>query len=501
MIRTGLLSLGAGALLALATDPEALQKEPSRTAEIRTTSIGRPTDIPSVKRNIALTARNYFLEHTHPASGLVRVVAKNFGPTTDYQDKERASIAATGFGLAVIANASKQGLVSRACAFNYCQRTLEFIDANYHDLTRNGWLFHYLHWQPDSASGKAKRWDRSEYSTIDTALFLAGALYCGQVFPNSRISELAEKFYARVDFKDMMTNGNAAPAKRTLSLSYHLEKGPRERPSGYSPWEWDHYAEHMLLLILALGSPNPDHRLPPEVWTAWERQSKTIAFKNLPPSVPDFKRAEDLIGYDRALFTHQYTHLFIDFRTFRDILGVNYFRNSVLATLYNREVCLNDPSSKTFRNGFWGLSAGDSPPKGSPNGDRSDRVRYHVSTPQRYDGTACIGCVPASAMFAPDVVLGDVLTWCQGRYGNRIWGRYGLADSMTLDEGGAEGWISPKVHGITVGPAFLALANLDEATSIWKDFMANPNIQRGLKAAGSAPRFKAQSRVRGGKAP
>jgi len=70
-----------------------------------------------------------------------------------------------------------------------------------------------------------------------------------------------------------------------------------------------------------------------------------------------------------------------------------------------------------------------------------------------------------------------------------------------LDEGGPEGWISPKVHGITVGPEFLALANLDEATSIWKDFMANPNIQRGLKAAGSAPRFKPQPKVRDGKSP
>jgi hypothetical protein len=257
---------------------------------------------------------------------------------------------------------------------------LEFIDANYRDLTRNGWLFHYLYWQPDSESGKAKRWDRSEYSTIDTALFLAGAIYSGQVFPNSRVSELAEKFYARVDFKDMMTNGNAAPAKRTLSLSYHPETGPRERPAGYSPWEWDHYAEQMLLLILGLGSPNPDHRLPPEVWTAWKRQSKTVEFKNLDPSVHGLKRSEDLIGYDRALFTHQYTHLFIDFRAFQDTFGVNYFRNSVVATLYNREVCLNDHSSKTFRNGFWGLSAGDAPPKEGTPGDQRDRVRYHVNT-------------------------------------------------------------------------------------------------------------------------
>jgi hypothetical protein len=482
--------LGVAALTALWADPEASQDEPSPARPIETASVGRPTDIPSLKGNIALTARDYFLEHTHPVSGLVRVVAKNFGPTTDHQDKERASIAATGFGLAVIANASKQGLVTRAFAFDYCKRTLEFIDANYDHLTRNGWLFHYLYWQPQGEPGKAKPWERSEFSTIDTALFLAGALYCGQVFPNSRVAELAEKFYARVDFKDMMTNGNTKPAKRTLSLSYHLEPGPRSRPAGYSPWEWDHYAEQMLLLVLGLGSPNPDYRLPPEAWTAWERQTKTVEFKALPPPAAGVKRSEALIGYDRALFTHQYSHLFLDLRTFRDVLGVNYFRNAVVATLHDRDVCRNDQSSKTFRDGFWGLSAGDAPPKGAANGDRRDRVRYHVNTPQRHDGTACLGCVPTSAMFAPDVVLGDVLTWCQGRYGKRLWGRYGLADGINLDEGGAEGWVSPKVHGITVGPEFLALANLDEATSVWKDFMTNPHIRRGLRTAAAAPRFR-----------
>jgi hypothetical protein len=67
--------------------------------------------------------------------------------------------------------------------------------------------------------------------------------------------------------------------------------------------------------------------------------------------------------------------------------------------------------------------------------------------------------------------------------------------------GGPQGWVSPKVHGITVGPEYLALANLEEATSVWKDFMANPHIQRGLMAAAAAPRLNAPPRVKGDKGP
>jgi len=281
-------------------------------------------------------------------------------------------------------------------------------------------------------------------------------------------------------------------------LSYRLEAVARGRPAGYSPWLWDHYAEHMLLLILGLGSPSTDHRLPPEAWTAWQRQAKTVDLRNLPslavegfdPRVaPALRHREELIGYDRALFTHQYTHLFVDLRNFEDRFGVNYFRNSVVATLDNREVCRSDASSRTFRHGFWGLSAGDAPAKEGAGGAGADRVRYKVNTPQRHDGTACIGSVPASAMFAPAVVLEDIVRWCRGPYGYRLWGRYGLADGINLDRGGPQGWISPKVHGITVGPEYLALANLEEATSVWRDFMANPHVQRGLKAAASAPWF------------
>jgi hypothetical protein len=328
-------------------------------------------------------------------------------------------------------------------------------------------------------------------------LLLAGALYCGQVFPHSRISELAEKFYAGVDFKDMMTNGDAEPDKRTLSLSYHPEAGPRGRLLGYSPYQWSHYAEQMLLLILGLGSPNPGHRLPPQVWTAWIRQSKTVDLNDLPLSVSSLKGPHVLVGYDRALFTHQYSHLFLDFREFKDITKINYFRNSVIATLYNRQVCRNDRSSKTFQNGFWGLSAGDSPPPTSPKPGTRAGAGYGVNTPMRYIGTACLGCVPASAMFVPEVVLADLVRWCHSAYANRIWGRYGLADGINLDEGGAKGWISPLVHGITVGPEFLALANLSEATSVWKDFMANPHIQRGLRQAAVAPVFKRQPKAKG----
>ena len=60
------------------------------------------------------------------------------------------------------------------------------------------------------------------------------------------------------------------------------------------------------------------------------------------------------------LFIHQFTHAYVDFRDLRDAYA-DYFRNSVLASLAQRQFCIN------LRNEFpswgerlWGLTASDS---------------------------------------------------------------------------------------------------------------------------------------------
>ncbi|MBX2988700.1 MAG: hypothetical protein KF802_12460 [Bdellovibrionaceae bacterium] len=381
-------------------------------------------------------AVRYFLDATHPITGQVLDKAPNF---VAIGDSDRvASIASTGFGMAVLANASQRGLVPAVVAQDKILRGLKF--ARDHVGRRKGWFLHFYDWET------GERRYQSEYSTIDTALFLGGALYAAAIFPGTEIEDVAYELYRDADFWDSMTDGGSKPWKRSLSMAYNEGRG-------YTISQWDMYAEQMLLILLGLGHPtNP---LPKEAWLAFERDVMSLPH-----------RSESMMGLEEALFVHQYSQVFVDFRNFQDGFR-SYYDNGIIATRLNRDVARRDRRFKTLREGFWGFSAGE-----APNG-------YSVATLLRYNGTVCIGCALGSAMYMPNEILSDAQRWLNSSHRSSLWGKYGFIDSLNLDEK----WFSPYVLGITVGPAYMALANLREDTSIWKGFMKLPEIQKAMNVA------------------
>ncbi|MBX3039639.1 MAG: DUF3131 domain-containing protein [Bdellovibrionaceae bacterium] len=392
-----------------------------------------------IKQRIARTALNYFLENAHPKTGMVRDKADNF--STAPLDTDRvASIAATGFGLAVVTHASTQGLVEPAMAQQYALKVMKFARDSV--PRRKGWFLHWVDWETG-----ARAW-KSEYSTIDTALFMAGALYAAQVYPKAEFAPIVHKIYQDIDFYDPLTDGGALPNKRTLSMGYFEE-------TGYVKTQWTMYAEQMILLVLGLGHPtNP---LPISTWTEWQRSTEKIGER-------------EVMGLDQALFVHQYSQLFIDFRTFNDSFK-NYFDNSVAITRVHRDMAKPDAKYKSLKEGFWGFSAGDAP-----------NVSYGVYDAVKHSSTVCIGCALGSLVFSPSEVLSDATKWLEGPYKDRVWGKYGFVDSVDLDKD----WFSNMVLGITVGPAYMSLVNTDYETSIWKTFMEIPEIKKGLERASRA---------------
>lgn len=395
-----------------------------------------PVSDKSLKTEIASTGLKFFLEQTHPVSGMVRDRAENFQATPDWN--RAASIASTGFGLAVVANAAVRGEFPRVEAQAYVVRALRF--ARDRVARYRGWFLHFIDWEDGS-----RLWN-CEYSTIDTALFMAGAFYAAQVFPeNAEIAAITRSLYQDLDFNDMMTDGGSKPGKRTLSMAYSPE-------NGYTASQWDMYAEEMILLVLGLA--HPSHGLPAEAWLAWKRKKAVLP------------NGHEVMGLGEALFVHQYSQVFLDLRGFHDGFP-NYHENSQAITGWHRQLARADQQYKTLKSGFWGFSAGD-----SPSG-------YRVWSALEYQGTVCIGCVAASAMFAGEPVIGDLVAWRNGPYGERVWGRYGFVDSLDLDKD----WFASNVLGITVGPAALAIANIESATSVWKDFMKIPEIVLGLERA------------------
>jgi hypothetical protein len=391
----------------------------------------------------------YFWEQSDPSTGLTPDRVRVDGSPHDEQHRDVASIAATGFALTALCVAAERGWVTEAAARDRARATLRFFADR--ATNEHGWFYHWM----DMRTGE-RRW-RSEVSSIDTALLLAGVLTVRQRFRSDlEIVRLATRIYERVDFAWML-----AGHPTLLSHGWKPE-------TGFLESRWDHYCEHAILYLLAIGSPT--HPIPPCSWSAWSRPR--IAYGGY----------EYVSGKD-PLFVHQYSHAWVDFRGRRDRWPprLDYFENSVAATRAHRQFCLDLRSEfPGYSETIWGITASDSAKGyvawGGPPRDPA------------IDGSVVPCAAGGSLMFAPDICV-PALRAMRERYGDRVYGRYGFADAFNP----STGWVGPDYVGINVGITILSAENL-RTGAVWRWFMRNPEIPRALGLAGLvAERRKARA--------
>lgn len=384
----------------------------------------------------------YFWEEGDPDTGLVPDRARMDGSPLDENHRNVASIAATGFSLTALAIAGDRNWISRNQAQERTRNTLRFF-AN-KAFNQHGWFYHWL----DSKTGE-RRW-QSEVSSIDTALLLGGVLTARQYFHDDQeIRKLATKIYERVDFHWML-NGQ----QLLLSHGWRPE-------TGFLKPRWDTYSEDTILYLLAIGSPT--HPISPASWYAlWRdryRYEGHAYFTTI--GVP--------------LFMHQYAHAWIDYRNWRETRGdrIDYFENSVQATLAHRAFCVNLAHDfPAFGPNVWGITASDSAKGylawGGPPRD-----------PQ-IDGTVVPSAAGGSLMFTPDLSVAALRTMRE-KYGQKVYGKYGFIDAFNPNTG----WVDSDVIGINAGIILLSAENA-RTGNVWSWFMRNPEIPRAMRLAGLA---------------
>src|SRR5258705_2917098 len=272
----------------------------------------------------------YFWEEGDPDTGLVPDRARMDGSPLDENHRKVASVAATGFSLTALSIAADRNWISRNQAQERTRNTLRFF-AN-KAFQEHGWFYHWL----DAKTGE-RRW-QSEVSSIDTALLLGGVLTARQYFRDDpEIRKLATKIYERVDFQWML-NGQQV----LLSHGWKPE-------TGFLKPRWDTYSEDTIIYLLAIGSPT--HPISPASWYALCR---------------DRYRYEGHAYFTTIgvpLFMHQYAHAWIDYRSRRETKGdrIDYFENSVKASLAHRAFCVNLAHDfPAFGPNVWGITASDS---------------------------------------------------------------------------------------------------------------------------------------------
>ncbi len=410
---------------------------PPAVAKVRAGSLTSEDE--AFLEDLSRRAFQFFWEQANKETGLINDRARMDGSPHREDRRHFASIASTGFGLTALCIAVERRWIEPKEARERVRVTLRFFaDRSYHD---HGWFYHFV----DARTGE--RWARSEISTIDTALLLGGVLTARQYFRDDpEIVRLATKIYERVDFPWMLADHPSL-----------LSHGSRPE-TGFIKHRWATYSEHMMLQLLAIGSPT--HPITPRAWLAWQRRWITYAgYTYMTSTAP--------------LFTHQYSHAWVDFRGRRETWYpyVDYFENSIKATRAHREFCLSMADEfPGYTENVWGITA-------------SDSARGYVAwggppRHRRIDGTVVPCAAGGSLMFTPDISL-PALRTMKEKYGDSIYNRYGFTDAFNPNNG----WINPDVIGIDVGITLLSAENL-RTGNVWRWFMRNREIPRAMEAVG-----------------
>jgi hypothetical protein len=379
----------------------------------------------------------YFWERADPDTGLVADRARSDGSQLDQNHRNVGSIAATGYGLTALCIAAERGWVTRVEASQRTRNTLRFFAERAYQ--QRGWFYHWL----DMKTGE-RSWS-SEVSSMDTALLLAGVLTSRQYFHDDlEIKTLATKIYNRVDFRWML-NGDP------LLLSHGWKP-----ETGFLKARWDTYSEDLILYLLAIGSP--PHPSPARSWYALWRDRYRYAGYTYFTS----------IGV--PLFMHQFSHAWIDFRNRREAGGdrIDYFQNSVTATLAHRTFCINlRHDFPGYEADLWGITASDSAKGylawGGPPRDPA------------IDGTLVPAAAGGSLMFTPQLSIA-VLKRMREKFGDRVYGRYGFVDAFNPNTN----WVDTDVIGIDVGILLLSAENA-RSGNVWRWFMRNAEIPRAMQ--------------------
>ena len=253
-----------------------------------------------------------------------------------------------------------------------------------------------------------------------------------------------------------------------------------EPETGFIPHRWTGYDEGLLLYLLGLGSPT--FPLPAESYAAY---CSTYQWKKI--------CGRELL-YSGPLFTHQLSHLWIDFRDLRDAFmrehGTDYFQNSRQATYVHQEYAMRNPLEFAgYGELCWGVTATDGPGWEKRMVDGIERQFYdYYARGAPYgpdDGTIAPWAVVASLPFAPEIVIPTVRAMVQLDLGATE--RYGFKPSFNQTYKAPERptgwWVTPHHFGIDQGPVILMIENYCTGL-IWNIMRRSPYVSAGLRRAG-----------------
>jgi hypothetical protein len=400
----------------------------------------------------------YLTKYSNPYNGLVADTSRAGSPS---------SIAVVGFALSCYPIAVERGWMTRAAAAEQTLQTLRFFwnspqNDNPDATGFKGFYYHFL----DMQSGR-RVW-RCELSLVDSSLLLAGILTAGCYFDGGgnevEIRALSDQLYQRVDWRW------AQNEQETVAQGWKPEYG-------FLHYGWEGYNEATIVYVLGLGSPS--HPLSASSFAGW---TCTYQWENL--------LGQDVL-YSGPLFTHLFSHAWIDYRGIRDAFmrdkDSDYFENTKRTIAIHREYGARNPRGYVgYDRNLWGITAGDGP--GNLQLRQSSRDRRFFGYMSRGaplgpdDGTIAPWAMLATVPFGADIALRGTRQLLRAYPEVCRNDRFSSGFNPSLSERG-QSWASDGWYGLDQGLLVMMIENYRSGL-VWELTRNCPWIRAGLRGAG-----------------
>lgn len=426
------------------------------------------------------------------------------GMVPDRTSTSTVSIGGVGFQLAAIPIGVEHGWITREQGHARALIILSALKANPNNR-KYGLFYHFL--DGDTAGQPKEAYERV-VSTIDSALFFAGAITAGSYFGGD-IRQMSDDLFAAADWHAFLAPGDAKPEfKGFLSLAWKPKDVNNPTGAGdFLPYYWiDSGDEHRLVAFLSAAAPDEAKRVYSSMYYRLRRQIGSAIDANgaqIGPMV--------WFPYSGALFTAFFSHCWIDYSAIaadRPVdFGVayrprvNWWENSRRLVNLHRARALENPKGlSTLGEAGWGLTASDFPggyqvpgvfPKLIVWKGSKPEIDYSTYTPEEDygDGTLAPYGAGCAIMFEPAAAVaalrhyqalkgadGKPLVWRDP--GNPAKGNYGFLDAFNTIPSPA--WASPDCLAIDQGPLILAIENARNGR-VWDWFHAHPWVADAMK--------------------
>ena len=390
---------------------------------------------------------DFFWEEQASEEGL-----KNYGLIPDrYPNNGLSSIASVGFGLAGIAVGVDSGYITFEEGYNRVLKSLQSFQKNL--TTKEGFYYRFYNYYTAQPS------PGSEISVIDTGIFVCGAMTSAQYF-GGEVAVEAKKIYDAINWPWYVDQ-----SRHMFYMGYESNGDGTHTFKGH----WDFYAEQLMLYFLGAGSStHPTSKVEYDAFT--KRKGK----------MGDY---EFIYSWFGSIFTHQFSHAFIDFRNLRDADGINWYENSVQATYASRQFAINMSSFyPSLGELAWGFTACDGP--NGYSGKYGFSPNGYNKLEEQVDGTVPPAGALGSLPFAPEIIIPTINNYATMLDGKLV-DYYGFVDSFNLEvlDKNGDPWIANDVIGIDKGISLLMIANY-ESEFVWKYFMQNEFMNTAIERLG-----------------